>query len=67
MVRLETYINTNLKTNIKFLSFLGGREHLAIRRSGQSLFMPHAKLKSAGHSLVCIAATYMWENSNDTY
>ncbi|WP_205684583.1 hypothetical protein, partial [Bacillus sp. AFS019443] len=44
-----------------------GREHLAMHRSGQILFLPHAKLKqrektSTGHFLFFIAAIYMLEN-----
>jgi len=33
-----------IKNDIKPL-FLGGREHPAVHRSGQILFLPHAKLK----------------------
>ncbi|PEU12739.1 hypothetical protein COL20_22995 [Bacillus sp. AFS075034] len=40
--------------------FLGGQEHLAMHRSGQGLFLPHAKEKqkeqtSVGYCLFCIA------------
>ncbi|ENQ3079147.1 hypothetical protein ACEOWG_002370 [Bacillus cereus] len=30
--------------------FLGGREHLAVRRSGQCLFLPHAIFQTKGES-----------------
>ncbi|MEH7464860.1 hypothetical protein V7166_23290, partial [Bacillus thuringiensis] len=43
-ITLKNYINPNLKNDIK-PSFLGGREHLAMHRSGQFLFLPHAKFK----------------------
>ncbi|WP_265182889.1 hypothetical protein [Bacillus gaemokensis] len=40
-----------------------------MHRSGQILFLPHAKLKqkektSAGHILIFIAVTYTLENQN---
>jgi len=37
----NSYINTNLKTDI-----LDGQEHLAMHRSGQGLFLPHARFKN---------------------
>jgi len=30
--------------------FLGGRERLAVHRSGQGLFLPHARFKTKGES-----------------
>jgi len=30
---------------------LGGREHLAAHRSGQGLFLPHAKFETKGASM----------------
>ncbi|PEZ09321.1 hypothetical protein CN326_03045 [Bacillus sp. AFS018417] len=39
-----------LKTNLKTPFFLDGREHLAMHRSGQGLFLPHARVKTKEES-----------------
>ncbi|WP_218160811.1 hypothetical protein [Bacillus sp. 491mf] len=56
-----------LKKRYKTLFLLGWREHLAMHRSGQGLFLPHARFKkkekaSSGNVVFCIEVTYMSKN-----
>lgn len=59
---------SKLKNDIKPF-FFGGREHLDAHRSGQSLFLPHAKFKQREKASVqalffCIAVIYMSKDQN---